>query len=81
MVCSCGTENLTYIICLSTCTLEDLPKHSGAYANTDSGNESCDFSWRRSTTEGLWVAVLVGHVGKGQEEPWRKAKVGPRGHG
>lgn len=45
------------------------------------GMRRCDFSWPRSATEGLWVVVLVGHVGKGQEEPWRKAKVGPRRHG
>lgn len=34
-----------------------------------------------SATEALWVVVLVGQVSKGQEEPWRKDKVGPRGHG
>lgn len=60
---------------------ESPKKHSKAYTNTDSGNESCDFIWPRSATEGLRVVVLVGHIGKGQEEPWRKAKVVPRGHG
>lgn len=34
-----------------------------------------------SATEGSRVVVLVGRIGKGQEEPWRKAKVVPRGHG
>lgn len=80
MVCSCGTENLKDIICLST-RMRISQKNSEAYTNTDSWNESCDFSWPSCATEGLWVVVLVGHVGKGQEEPWRKAKVGPRGQG